>query len=74
MKHGNMDVEVSEPLMRVDNGSYTAEITYNIDEGEQYYGQIDRDCSLVDVLNKEGDCRGNLKLSKDKMVPNGYET
>ncbi|MBD3794232.1 MAG: outer membrane protein assembly factor BamA, partial [Campylobacterales bacterium] len=36
MKNGYLDAAVSEPLMRVDSGSYTADITYQITEGEQY--------------------------------------
>lgn len=36
MQHGYMDAKVSDPLMRVDSGSYKADVTYQIDEGEQY--------------------------------------
>jgi len=36
MKHGYLDAQVSNPLMRVDYSSYTAEVDYQVDEGRQY--------------------------------------
>ncbi|MEA1880199.1 MAG: outer membrane protein assembly factor BamA [Campylobacterota bacterium] len=36
MKHGYLDVQVGKPLMRVDFGSYSAEVDYQIKEGPQY--------------------------------------
>lgn len=36
MKHGYLDVQVSKPLMRVDFGSYSAEVDYQIKEGPKY--------------------------------------
>jgi outer membrane protein insertion porin family len=36
MKHGYLDAQVSNPLMRVDYSSYTAEVDYQIEEGRQY--------------------------------------
>jgi outer membrane protein insertion porin family len=36
MESGFLDVEVSKPLMRVDFGSYNAEVDYQIKEGVQY--------------------------------------
>ena len=36
MQRGYLDATVSEPLMRIDSGSYKADVTYQIDEGEQY--------------------------------------
>jgi outer membrane protein insertion porin family len=36
MQNGYLDATVSDPLMRVDNGSYKADVTYQISEGEQY--------------------------------------
>ncbi len=36
MQQGYMDATVSDPLMRIDSGSYKADITYSISEGEQY--------------------------------------
>jgi len=36
MQHGYLDADVSDSLMRVDSGSYKADIDYKIKEGEQY--------------------------------------
>ena len=36
MKHGYLDAFVGKPLMRVDFGSYNAEVDYQIKEGGQY--------------------------------------
>ncbi|MEA3418653.1 MAG: outer membrane protein assembly factor BamA [Campylobacterota bacterium] len=36
MKHGYIDAEVSKPLMRVDTGSYNAEVNYLVKEGKQF--------------------------------------
>lgn len=36
MQKGYLDAEVSKPLMKVDFGSYRADIDYQIDEGVQY--------------------------------------
>ena len=36
MEHGYLDAKVSDPLMRVDFGSYKAQIDYKVEEGEQY--------------------------------------
>jgi outer membrane protein insertion porin family len=36
MQNGYLDATVSDPLMRIDNGSYKADVTYQISEGEQY--------------------------------------
>jgi len=36
MQHGYIDAQVSKPLMRVDFGSYNAEVDYQIIEGAQY--------------------------------------
>ena len=36
MQHGYLDATVSDPIMRVDNGSYKADLSYQISEGEQY--------------------------------------
>ncbi len=36
MKNGYLDATVDEPLLKVDNGSYLADITYQVHEGEQY--------------------------------------
>jgi len=36
MRHGYLDARVSKPLMRVDFGSYNAEVDYQVVEGVQY--------------------------------------
>ena len=36
MRHGYLDAYVSKPLMRVDFGSYKAEVDYQVEEGIQY--------------------------------------
>jgi outer membrane protein insertion porin family len=36
MQHGYLDATVSDPIMRVDSGSYKADVTYQVSEGEQY--------------------------------------
>ena len=36
MQNGYLDATVSDPLMRVDSGSYKADVTYQISEGEPY--------------------------------------
>ena len=36
MQNGYLDATVSDPLMRVDSGSYKADLTYQISEGPQY--------------------------------------
>ncbi len=36
MEHGYLDAKVSKPLMRVDFGSYNAEVDYQVVEGAQY--------------------------------------
>jgi len=37
MKHGYLDAKVSKPLMRVDFGSYNADVDYQVKEGKQYH-------------------------------------
>ena len=36
MKEGYLDAEISKPLMRVDGGSYNAEVNYMVKEGKQF--------------------------------------
>jgi len=36
MKEGYIDAEISKPLMRVDGGSYNAEVNYMVKEGKQF--------------------------------------
>ncbi|CAA6827303.1 MAG: Outer membrane protein assembly factor YaeT precursor [uncultured Sulfurovum sp.] len=54
MQNGYMDATVSDPLMRIDSGSYKADITYQISEGEQY---------TINTIRIQGDVEG-LDLTK----------
>ena len=66
MKNGYLDAKVDEPLMRVDNGSYLADITYQINEGEQYtINSVDIQ-GLVDEINKD-ELLGDLNLIDGKV-------
>ena len=53
MQNGYLDATVSEPLMRVDNASYKADITYQISEGEQYRVNSINIVGAVDGLDVE---------------------
>jgi outer membrane protein insertion porin family len=66
MRHGYLDAKVSKPLMRVDFGSYTAEVDYNVQEGPQYrVGKI----SIVQNLDgiDEKKLLSNLRLKEGKI-------
>jgi len=58
MKHGYLDAYVGKPLMRVDFGSYKAEIDYKIKEGKRYrigdvgIAQNVKGLNTKDLLNK----------------------
>ncbi len=56
MQKGYLDATVSDPLMRIDNGSYKANITYKIHEGEPY---------VINSVNIIGDVDG-LDISNVK--------
>jgi outer membrane protein insertion porin family len=75
MQNGYLDATVSDPLMRVDSGSYKADVTYQISEGEQYrinsiqvIGAVDG-LNLKEVQNNFTALRGKVfninKLRKD---------
>ncbi len=66
MTNGYLDATVSEPLMRVDSGSYIADITYQIDEGQQYHVNKIVFKGLVDELD-ENSIRENLRLLESKV-------
>jgi len=53
MQHGYLDATVSDPLMRIDSGSYKADVTYQISEGEQYRINHINILGLVDGLDLE---------------------
>lgn len=66
MKHGYLDATVSEPLMRVDSGSYTADVTYQIDEGEQYRVKSVGIVGLVEGIDQEA-LQAELNLLEGKI-------
>jgi len=53
LSKGFLDVKVENPLLRVDNGAYIADITYNIYEGPRYKIRDIDIVGLVDGLDKE---------------------
>ncbi len=65
MQHGYLDASVSDPLMRVDEGSYKADISYQIKEGEEYRVSDISIVGDVDELNLE-DINDNLQVIKGK--------
>jgi len=50
MQNGFLDATVSDPLMRIDSGSYKADVTYQISEGEPYTINSIRVLGAVDGL------------------------
>ena len=72
MKHGFLDVKVSEPLMRVDYGSHTAVVDYKIEEGPRYtVGDISLNASVkgldTSALKEEMRLRKGKIFDVDKM-------
>jgi len=66
MQNGYLDAEVSDSLMRVDSGSYKADVSYKIKEGEQYRVGDVSIASLPDGVDKE-ELNDSLKLLKGKV-------
>jgi len=76
LQKGYLDATVSDPLMRIDSGSYKADVTYSISEGEQYRINsisIDGDIEGLDLDEVKSELRAlegkvfNInKLRKDK--------
>ncbi|RUM72422.1 MAG: outer membrane protein assembly factor BamA [Sulfurovum sp.] len=66
MKHGYLDAYVSKPLMRVDFGSYKAQVDYQVSEGDQYRVG---DVSIVQNMEglKDEDLLSQIKLKKGKI-------
>ncbi len=65
MTHGYLDAQVSKPLMRVDFGSYRAEVDYKIKEGVQYrVGTITITHKIKDL--KTEDLKNMLTLKEGK--------
>jgi len=66
LSEGYLDVKVSNPALRAHFGSYTAEITYKIDEGKQYrVGAVALD--IDDSQEGVGELRENIKLISGKV-------
>lgn len=66
MRHGYLDAYVSQPLMRVDFGSYNAEVDYKVDEGIQYRVGTIGITHKVAGLNTE-ELKGELLLKEGKV-------
>ncbi|SFV70782.1 Outer membrane protein assembly factor YaeT precursor [hydrothermal vent metagenome] len=65
MENGFLDVTVSKPLMRVDFGSYNAEVDYQIHEGVQYkVGSITITHKIKGLDNKSLESKLLLKEGK----------
>ncbi len=66
MKHGYLDAYVSKPLMRVDFGSYKAEIDYQVKEGDQYrVGEVAVSQNIEGLNSKK--LLSSLRLKKGKI-------
>jgi len=66
MRHGFLDAYVSQPLMRVDFGSYNAEVDYQVEEGIQYRVGTIGITQAVKGLNTE-ELKGDLLLKEGKV-------
>jgi outer membrane protein insertion porin family len=66
MQHGYLDATVSDPIMRVDSGSYKADVTYQISEGDQYRINSIKIIGAVDGLDLE-DIRSEFSAIKGKI-------
>lgn len=76
MQHGYLDATVTDPLMRIDSGSYKADVSYSVTEGEQYtidkvaiIGSVeglDLQALKEDLKSIEGKTFNIAKLRKDK--------
>jgi len=66
MQHGYLDATVSDPIMRVDNGSYKADVTYQISEGNQYRINSIKIVGAVDGLDLEK-IRSEFNAKKGKI-------
>ena len=66
MKEGYIDAEVSKPLMRVDSGSYNAEVNYMVKEGKQFrVGKMTLSQSVAGIDSKK--LTQGLKLKEGKI-------
>jgi len=66
MKHGYLDALVGKPLMRVDFGSYNAEVDYQVTEGGQYrIGEVSIAQNIEGLENEV--LLDGLRLKKGKI-------
>jgi len=61
MEYGYLDAKISEPFLKAYMDSYTATLTYSVDEGEQYK------IGIVDI-KKPKDLNISVEELKDEMV------
>jgi outer membrane protein insertion porin family len=66
MQKGYLDARISKPLMRVDFGSYNAEVDYQVVEGAQYRVGTISITHQIDGL-KTDDLKDNLLLKEGKV-------
>ena len=66
MKQGYLDAQVSKPLMRVDFGSYNAEVDYQVAEGAQYRVGTIGITQQIDGLDSS-DLKDSLTLKEGKI-------
>ncbi len=66
LSKGYLDVKVGTPLLRVDNSSYTAEIIYDIEEGDKYRVKGVDIVGLFDSLNRD-EIMDNLQIKSGKI-------
>ena len=66
MQNGYLDATVSDALMRVDSGSYKADVSYQISEGEQYEVSDISISGAIDGLDLE-EIKDELKTLKGKI-------
>ena len=66
MQEGYLDATVSDALMRIDSGSYKADVSYQIHEGEQYKVSTVSILGSVENLDLE-DIKSELKVLEGKV-------
>ncbi len=66
MQHGYLDATVSDPIMRVDSGSYKADMTYQISEGDQYRINSIKINGVMDGLDVE-EVRSEFRALEGKI-------
>jgi len=66
MQQGYLDATVSDPLMRIDAGSYKADVSYQITEGNQYRVSDVSIIGAIDGLDSE-EIKGELKVLEGKV-------